>query len=118
MNPTPILSRRSLLKSGGALVIGFGVAGVLPRFLLAQNPASAGPGQPPILDDIDSFLAIHDDGTVTILTSHVDIGTGINTVYRQIAAEELGIPVERFTVLQGDTGATPDHGGTGGSSGV
>ena len=27
-------------------------------------------------------------------------------------------PVERFTVIQGDTGITPNHGGTGGSSGV
>ena len=40
------------------------------------------------------------------------------TAYRQIAAEELGIPVERFNVIEGDTGTTPDHGGTGGSSGV
>ena len=40
------------------------------------------------------------------------------TAYRQIAAEELGIPVDRFNVIEGDTGTTPDHGGTGGSSGV
>jgi CO/xanthine dehydrogenase Mo-binding subunit len=68
--------------------------------------------------DLDSFLAVHADGTVTICTSRVDPGTGLTAVYRQLAAEELGIPVERFTVVQGDTSAVPDHGGTGGSSGV
>jgi nicotinate dehydrogenase subunit B len=119
MIPTRTLSRRSLLKSGGALVISFGAAAAVPGFILAQNPAPGVPGQPhPVPRELDSFLAIHEDGTVTIFTSHVDIGTGINTVYRQIAAEELGIPVERFTVIQGDTGKTPNHGGTGGSSGV
>lgn len=48
----------------------------------------------------------------------MDVGTGITTVYRQIAAEELGIPVEHFTVVQGDTDTVPNRGGTGGSSGV
>jgi CO/xanthine dehydrogenase Mo-binding subunit len=67
---------------------------------------------------VDSFLAIHEDGTVTILTSHVDVGTGISTALRQAAAEELGIPFERFTLIEGDTATTPDHGGTGGSSGI
>jgi nicotinate dehydrogenase subunit B len=115
----PAFSRRSLLKSGGALVVGFGTVAVLPGYILAQTTSPVSPGQPhPVARELDSFLAIHEDGTVTIFTSHVDIGTGINTVYRQIAAEELDIPVERFTVIQGDTGITPNHGGTGGSSGV
>jgi CO/xanthine dehydrogenase Mo-binding subunit len=119
MNQTPTLSRRSFLKSGGALVVSFGATSFLPRHILAQNAPSGGPTQSPAVPrELDSFLAIHQDGTVTIFTSHVDIGTGINTVYRQIAAEELGISVERFTVIQGDTGTTPNHGGTGGSSGV
>jgi CO/xanthine dehydrogenase Mo-binding subunit len=119
MIPTRTFSRRSLLKSGGALVISFGAAAIVPRLILAQNASPGGAGQlHPVPREVDSFLAIHEDGTVTIFTSHVDIGTGINTVYRQIAAEELDIPVERFTVIQGDTATTPNHGGTGGSSGV
>ena len=110
-------SRRDLLKSGGALVVSFAF-GANPT--LAQNQAPAGPrGSAPAAPmDLDSFLAVHADGTVTISTSRVDPGTGLTAVYRQIAAEELGIPVERFTVVQGDTGVVPDHGGTGGSTGV
>src|SRR5580693_5785123 len=102
------LSRRGILKlAAGALVV---------RFSLGQpGNDSSKPLDP---SEVDSFLAIHADGSVTIYTSKVDVGTGLATAYRQIAAEELGIPVERFTVVEGDTALTPDHGGTGGSSGI
>src|SRR5437588_8969158 len=102
-------SRRDLLRAGGALVVSFSLA---PK-IKAQN--GRGPAPRP---ELDSFLAIRQDGSVTIFTSKVDVGTGLSTVFRQTAAEELGIPVERFTVVEGDTATTPDHGGTGGSSGV
>jgi CO/xanthine dehydrogenase Mo-binding subunit len=48
----------------------------------------------------------------------VDVGTGVSTAICQMAAEELGIPMARFSVVEGETALTPDHGGTGGSSGV
>jgi nicotinate dehydrogenase subunit B len=102
------LSRRGLLKmAGGALIV---------RFALGQT--GAGPSKPLDPSQVDSFLAIHADGSVTIYTSKVDVGTGLATAFRQTAAEELGIPVERFTLIEGDTSLTPDHGGTGGSSGI
>ncbi len=107
------LSRRGLLKSGGALIVSFALGGALPKRSLAQ-----GRGAPAAAPDVDSFLAVHPDGTVTIYTSKVDIGTGLSTAFRQTAAEELGIPVERFSVIEGDTATTPNHGGTGGSSGI
>jgi CO/xanthine dehydrogenase Mo-binding subunit len=102
------LSRRGLLKmAGGAIVV---------RFALGQTGASASRSLDP--SEVDSFLAIHADGSVTIYTSKVDVGTGLATAFRQTAAEELDIPVERFTVIEGDTTLVPDHGGTGGSSGI
>jgi nicotinate dehydrogenase subunit B len=102
------LSRRGVLKmAGGALVV---------RFAFGQSsPDSSKPLDP---TQVDSFLAIHADGSVTIYTSKVDVGTGLTTAFRQTAAEELDIPVERFTVIEGDTSVTPDHGGTGGSTGI
>jgi CO/xanthine dehydrogenase Mo-binding subunit len=36
----------------------------------------------------------------------------------QMAAEELGVPVENVSVVEGDTALVPNHGGTGGSTGV
>ena len=68
--------------------------------------------------EVDSFLAIHPDGSVTVYTGKVDVGTGLRIAVRQMAAEELGLPVERITLVEGDTGLTPDQGGTGGSTGL
>jgi CO/xanthine dehydrogenase Mo-binding subunit len=48
----------------------------------------------------------------------VDVGTGLRISNPQLVAEELGVPVERITVVEGDTATTPNHGGTGGSSGT
>ena len=36
----------------------------------------------------------------------------------QMAAEELGIPVSRISLVDGDTGRCPNNGGTGGSTGL
>lgn len=113
MNNVSSLSRRGLLKlAGGAIMVNFSLAG---RNGFAQNSANSRPLDP---SAGDSFLAIHGDGSVATDTSKVDVGTGLATTFRQTAAEEIGIPVERFTVVEGDTALTPDHGGTGGSSGI
>ncbi|HXJ38333.1 MAG TPA: molybdopterin cofactor-binding domain-containing protein, partial [Bryobacteraceae bacterium] len=112
MKNTMTLSRRGLLKSGGAMIVSFAFSGTAER-LLAQAPGAA---PPPM--DLDNFLTVHPDGKVTLRTSRVDPGTGIRTVYAQITAEEMGLPVDRITVIDGDTAIVPNHGGTGGSQGV
>src|SRR5579872_213919 len=119
MDTVTSLSRRRLLKSGGALIVSFTLGAALPK-ARAQGPAPGGrgPATAPPAPEVDGFLAVHADGTVTIFTSKVDVGTGLATAFRQTAAEELGIPVERFKVVEGDTATTPNHGGTGGSSGI
>ncbi len=43
------------------------------------------------------------DGTAVIITGTQDIGTGTRTVLAQIAAEELGLPIEQVRVELGDT---------------
>ena len=43
-------------------------------------------------------------------------GQGHETVFAQILAESLGVPVERIDIRQGDTRSIPHGGGTGGSS--
>ena len=116
MKPDRGATRRDLLQAGGAIIVSLAIRAPWFASALAQNPPARGPAA--AAPALDQFLAFHADGSVTISTSHVDVGTGISTVYRQIVAEELGIPVDRFRVVQGDTAAVPDHGGTGGSSGV
>ena len=54
-----------------------------------------------------AVLKFNEDGTVHILTTASDIGQGAMTSLAQIAAEELGIPVERFRTNLPDTDYTP-----------
>src|SRR5215831_8278767 len=105
-------SRRDLLKTGGALFVSFALGA---KRGAAQNAISAKPLDP---REVDSFIAIHADGSATIYTGKVDVGTGLRIAVRQMAAEELRIPVERISLVEGDTGFTPDQGGTGGSTGL
>src|SRR5207248_2524004 len=44
--------------------------------------------------------------------------TGLRMAVRQMAAEELGVPIERVSLVEGDTALTPDQGSTGGSTGL
>src|SRR5579863_7975963 len=113
------VSRRDFLLTGGAVVVGFSLCSSLPKFVLAQSdPSTSDLGKPLDPHQVDSFLAFHADGSVTIYTSKVDVGTGLRIAMSQMTAEELGVPVERINVIEGDTALVPDHGGTGGSSGI
>jgi len=55
----------------------------------------------------DAFIKMADDGTVTVITSALDMGQGAQTVMAQIAAEELGIHMENVRILTNDTDLTP-----------
>ncbi len=63
-------------------------------------------------DDLEVFLVLADDGTVTAFNGHVDLGTGVRTALTQIVAEELDLPIERITMVLGDTARAPDQGPT------
>ena len=63
----------------------------------------------------NATVEVHPDGTATILTGTSPHGQGHSTAWAMIASEELGIPVENFTVRWGDTDLIPVGGGTGGS---
>src|SRR5215471_11368241 len=108
------ISRRDLLQRGGVLVVSFAWGGSLARQATAQPGAASDIGKPVDPRQVDSFFAFHADGSVTLYTSKVDVGTGIRIALRQMAAEELGIPVDRIAFVEGDTALVPDHGGTGG----
>ncbi|MFN7144760.1 MAG: xanthine dehydrogenase family protein molybdopterin-binding subunit, partial [Myxococcota bacterium] len=49
---------------------------------------------------------------VRILTASTDIGQGTDTIFLQIVAGELGIPVDRVEMAPHDTGLVPDSGPT------
>ena len=111
------LSRRTFLAgltaTGGVLVVGFGPA----RAQTVPN-ADRFLGKSLAPDAVDSYLVIHGDGSVTIFTGRVDLGTGHRISMRQIAGEELDVTPDRIGLIEGDSALTPNQGATGGSYGV
>src|SRR5258708_14508776 len=105
------LSRRQFVKTGGALVVGVSLVG---SELQNATPAAAAAFKNSLDPTLpNSWIEIHPDSTVLIRTGKSDFGQGTTfTAYRQIVADELGVPFEAITtVVAGDTDRTPDGSG-------
>ena len=111
MSANLLTTRRNILK-GGSLVISFSLFGI-PFKAHAQIEAAA--SKPLTLNAVDSFLAIDPKGMVTVFSGKVDLGTGVQTALAQIVADELDVPLQSITIIQGDTALTPNQGPTWGS---
>jgi nicotinate dehydrogenase subunit B len=89
-------SRKSFLRAGGSLVIGMSVAGTVASGARAANDpgalsalhsgAVAGPPDP---TQVDSWLQVNPDNSVTLFHGWAELGQGWPTAVRMIAAEEL-----------------------------
>src|SRR5690606_5501026 len=107
------LSRRSFLKGAGCLLVSFAVPVSLKRAWAAgAGPAMDAGSQLVPKDLVDSFIAITAEGNVVACNGHVDLGTGLRTAFTQIVADELYVPLERVTMVLGDTDRTPNQGPT------
>ncbi len=82
-----------------------------------REPAQAAEISPSLLSqpELDAWLRVNEDETVTIFSGKVELGQGIKTALAQIAADELDLALERIRVVNADTARTPDEGGTTGS---
>jgi CO/xanthine dehydrogenase Mo-binding subunit len=114
-------TRNTFLKGSGALVVGFSLAGAV------NGKASA--AYLPDPSQVDSWLRVNDDNTVTITTSQVELGQGIATGFMMIAAEELDLSMEqmRYGAISSknpvrnmvvDTNVSVNSGGIGGSRSI
>jgi CO/xanthine dehydrogenase Mo-binding subunit len=63
-------------------------------------------------DPSQAIIKMHMDGCVDVLIGSVDIGQGARTLMRQIAAEEMGLPIEMVSVTLVDTDTSPFDTGT------
>ena len=54
-----------------------------------------------------AWTRVSSDGRITVVTAMQDIGTGTSTAMAQIAAEELGVPLDRVDVVLGDSARGP-----------
>src|SRR5262245_30225603 len=103
------LSRKTFLKGGAALVVTFTLPGVGAATAgAAQYQPALGPYGPDI-SQLDTWLAIHEDGTVTLFMGIVELGTGATTGVLQMAAEELDVPFDAMRIVTPDTLRTPDQ---------
>src|SRR6266850_2278498 len=105
------LNRRQFLKGTGALIVSFNL--FPPSRLFAQSMAVPGTEADPT--QLDSWLAIAQDGTVTVYSGKVDLGTGVETALAQIVAEELDVPFNKIHMIGLDTTKAIDQGITAGS---
>src|SRR5436190_5451477 len=107
-------SRRDFLKTAGVMMIGFGVGAAAAGTAEAQSPLN--PSGNIDATQLDSWVAIGADESITVFAGKAELGTGMRTMQIQIAAEELSVPVERITMVLCRSGVTPNQGLTVGSN--
>ena len=87
-------SRKTFVKGGGALIVGFSLAGsaLAGKASAASSPA----GYLPDINQVDSWITIGADNTVTLKTSQIETGNGITTGFLQVLAEELDMDMSQM----------------------
>jgi CO/xanthine dehydrogenase Mo-binding subunit len=103
-------SRKSFVKGGGALIVGFSAFGaaLAAKAQAAESPyASNGPYDQ---FQVDSWIVIHADNTASIKTGGVRQGTGSDTGLLMIAGEELDMEMSQLIFVEPDTNVTPQSG--------
>jgi putative selenate reductase molybdopterin-binding subunit len=59
------------------------------------------------IDWASAFLKMNEDGSFFLQTGAADVGGGADTVLAQIAAETLGVSLDKIVITSGDTDTTP-----------
>jgi carbon-monoxide dehydrogenase large subunit len=100
-----VRAEQSRLREQGRLVgLGFAVYNELTGL---GQAASAGPRMPFRTGHEGATVRMDPSGAVTVLAGVTSQGQGLETTVAQLAAAELGVPIETVTVVLGDTDATP-----------
>jgi Aerobic-type carbon monoxide dehydrogenase, large subunit CoxL/CutL homologs len=114
-NLTPVLDRRSFLKTGAAagagLIIGFHIPANA-----ADDPAQQQEKKTP--NPFNAWVHITPDNRITLLLEKSEMGQGIMTAVPMILAEELCADWKNVTVQQAPTDPDVYNHGTGGSGSV
>jgi len=124
-------SRKSFVKGGGALVIGFSAAGALVGNAkadqivppIADHPSEGtfqerGPQDYlPNLQSIDSWITLNADNTVTVTHGETELGHGTPTGILMIVAEEMNMNFDQMWYARPESWLNVTGGGSG-SSGI
>src|SRR5216683_3773746 len=118
INKAMNLSRRSILRAGGAFVVSIGVP-VSFDTVLGINASFAQGARPPLVPgELASYIAVNADGTVSAFFGKMDMGQGLFVAIAQMVAEELDVPFASIKVIMGDTATSVNQGGASGSTGI
>jgi len=108
-------SRKTFLKGGGAMIVGFSVLGALAGKARAGDSidiAGDSPFASNAIDQnqVDAWLTINADNTAWVKSGAIFQGTGSTTGVLMIAAEELDMDLSQLSLVQDDTDVTPNTG--------
>ena len=115
------IARRAFLAGGGLLA-----AGLVVGFYVRERRLGTPPPPEETHAEFDGYLRIAPDGTVTVLSAHMDMGQGIYTGIATLVAEEMDADWNQMRAM-GAAGDPKRYGniawggeiqGTGGSTGI
>jgi len=112
-------SRKTFVAGGGAMIVGFSVAGAAQAATGNTPFAQRGPGDYlPNLSSIDAWIAIRSDNTAMVTHGETELGHGTPTGILMMVAEELDMNMSQMVYNHPETwlNATGGGGGSGGIS--
>jgi nicotinate dehydrogenase subunit B len=114
MTDTFAVSRRQLCAGAGALTVAVLLPGRKARAAIATM-ASRAALRP---DRLATYISINQDGSAVGFIGKVDMGQGTDIGWIKMIAEELDLPADRVSMVQGHTDQTINMGGASGSTGI
>ena len=106
-------SRRTFLAAAAsAFTVGVALPGSRAK---AGVVASRLPLNP---EKLATYISINADGSAVGWIGKIDMGQGTEVGWAQMIAEELDLPVEKVSIVQGHTDVTFNMGGASGSTGI
>ncbi len=100
-NTAPALSRREMLAGSAGLSFAFALGA---PSLFGESDALAQAG-----GRLNAYVAIANDGTITIMSPALEMGQGVNTALPLIIAEELDADWSKVKVQQAPIAAVYNH---------
>ena len=111
-------SRKSFVKGGGALVVGFSLAGAAAAGQGRGGRARRRPATTRTSTQVDSWLTLNADNTVTVKHGQPERGHGTTTGFLMLVAEELDVGMDQMHLRRRRTRGSTATGGGGGSGGI
>lgn len=103
------LDRRDFIKTFGVGIVFV----ICAKNALGQESGRG--GFRPLPKNVDAWIHLSEDGTITALTGKVEVGQNARTSLIQAVADELNIPMSSIKIIMGDTDLVPFDLGTFGS---